>query len=113
MIPKRLVRTVPEHTTDEVEAWWEQAKGLHPGWAFDTWRDPIDPRFFPLTSPYWDGCESGAQLADLVRLEDLLLRGGCYIDSDVECYRPFDPLLSVRGFAAWDCPDYIPNAVMG
>jgi hypothetical protein len=112
-IPKRLIRTVPTETTAEVEVWWDRATRLHPDWDCVTLRDPVDRSLFPISAPYWDDCESGAQLADLIRLEELLHRGGVYIDSDVEVYRPFDPLLLLSGFAGWDCVDYVPNAIMG
>lgn len=112
-IPKRLIRTVPEKTTDVVEAFWAQAIALHPDWEHITLRDPVDRIQFPLTSHLWDTCESGAQLADLIRAEELWHRGGIYIDSDVEVYRSFEPLLGLSAFAGWDCVDYIPNAIMG
>lgn len=113
MIPRRLIRVVPEHTTDEVEAWWEHACALHSSWYTLTLRDPISREFFPMTRCYWDDCESGAQLADLIRAEELYQRGGVYIDSDVEVYKSFTPLLGLRGFAGYDSTDHIPNAVMG
>lgn len=113
MIPKRLVRTVPEVTTDETERIWTVARWLHPDWEHVTLRDPVDRSGFPETSHLWDSCESGAQLADLIRAEELWHRGGVYIDSDVEVYRTFDPLTKLDGFAGWDCVDYIPNAIMG
>lgn len=112
-IPKRLVRTVPQSTSVEAEYYWDQACRLHPDWEHVTWRDPIDRQWFPLTSQYWDSCESGAQLSDLIRAEDLFARGGVYIDSDVECYRPFDSLLGLDGFAAYEDPDHICTAVIG
>lgn len=104
---------MPEHTTEQVEAFWAQAVALHPGWEHVTLRDPVNRDDFPTTSHLWDTCESGAQLADLIRAEDLFWRGGIYIDSDVEVYRSFDPLLGLAGFAGWDCVEYIPNAIMG
>ena len=113
MIPKRLIRVVPEDTSPEVELWWAEAKALHRGWDHVTLRDPLSPKKFPLTSSLWPTCESGAQLADLIRTEELYSRGGVYIDSDVEVYRSFEPLLAVRGFAAWEDERHIPNAVMG
>jgi len=113
MIPQRLIRTVPEKTSGEVETWWEQACLLHPDWEHVTLRDPIDRQDFPLTGPSWEGCESGAQLADLIRAEELYLRGGVYIDSDVEVLRPFDSLLGVKGFLGWEDTEHICNAVMG
>ncbi len=115
MIPRRIVRTVPATTTDEVEEFWRIAQRLHPGtdWEFVTWRDPIDPAHFPATSQHWDRCTTGAQRAGLIRLEDLIIRGGIYLDSDVELYRPLDPLLGVEAFAAWEDPNTVPDAVMG
>jgi mannosyltransferase OCH1-like enzyme len=104
---------VPKSTSKEVETWWEQAGLLHPDWEHVTLRDPIDPADFPLTSPSWPQCESGAQFADLIRAEELYLRGGVYIDSDVEVLRPFDPLLGVKGFLGWEDTEHICNAVMG
>ena len=113
MIPKRLIRTVPATTSTQVETWWQQACDMHPDWDHVTLRDPIDRDRFPITSPYWDTCESGAQLADLVRIEELFWRGGVYIDSDYECFTPFTALLPLPGFAAWEDNERIPNAVMG
>lgn len=113
MIPHRLVRTVPNQTTSDVEDLWAIACDLHPDWEHVTWRDPINPEAFPITSPYWGDCETGAQLADLVRAEDLLHRGGWYIDSDVWCLKPFDSLCHLDGVAAWEDSSHIPNAVLG
>lgn len=113
MIPARIVRTVPRNTTAAVEAYWAHALELHPGWESQTWRDPIDPRAFPLTSHAWSRCGSGAQLAGLIRLEDLYHRGGIYLDSDVELFRPLDELLEYQAFAAWEDQNVIPDAVLG
>lgn len=112
-IPKRLIRTVPEETTDEVEGWWDLACRLHPDWEHVTLRDPIDPASFVLTRDDWGRCQNGAQLAGLVRLEALFNLGGVYIDSDIELYRPLDRLLGSGCFAAWEDPNTIPDAVIG
>lgn len=113
MIPRRLVRTVPADTSIETERLWDIAAALHPDWEHVTWRDPINPAAFPLTSPYWADCESGAQLADLIRVEDLYHRGGWYIDSDMWMVRPLDSLCGLDGVAAYEDHLYIPNAVLG
>lgn len=113
MIPRRLVRTVPTTTTAEVEAFWAHTLDLHPGWETVTHRDPIDPTLFPLTSPHWAACSSGAQLAGLIRLEDLYHHGGIYLDSDMQMFRPLDTLLEHRAFAAWEDGSVIPDAVLG
>lgn len=113
MIPHRLIRCVPTDTTDEVERFWDLAAELHAGWEMITFRDPIDERLFPITGPYWHLCKTGAQLAGLVRLEALWNRGGVYIDSDVECYQPFTPLMGCQGFAAWEDAGVVPDAILG
>jgi len=113
VIPSRIVRTVPTVTPPHVEAYWQTAVDLHPSWEHVTWRDPIPADQFPLTSPHWDACTSGAQLAGLIRLEDLYWRGGHYLDSDMELYRPLDSLSPLRGYAAWEDARVVPDAVLG
>lgn len=113
MIPPILHRVVPERTDDQVEQWWAQFVEMHPSWEHRTWRDPLDPADFPLTSPHWDRCTSGAQLAGLVRLEAVSRHGGFYVDSDCEPFRPLDPLLRLDGVAAWEDRACVPDAVFG
>lgn len=113
MIPKILHRTVPAETTEEVEQFWRVAQALHPFWECRTYRDPLDPADWPLTAAHWHACGNGAQLAGLIRLEALIRHGGVYIDSDFECYRPFDTLLGSMAFAGWEDPNTVPDAVLG
>lgn len=113
MIPRRIIRSVPEHTTDEVEGWWKLAVDLHPGWEMVTFRDPIDPAMFPITAPVWPSATSGAQRAGLVRLEAVWATGGVWLDSDVELFQPLDRLLDLACFAAWEDADTVPDAVFG
>lgn len=112
-IPKVIFRSVPEVTSEQVEIWWSKVQELHPGWQFITYRDPIDKEMFPTSSPYWDRCESGAQMSGLVRLEGLWRHGGIWLDSDVEVYRSLEPLLQVEGFAGFEDPGVIPDAILG
>lgn len=113
MIPRRLIRTVPEHPTDEMEVRWAHARELHPDWEHVDLRDPIDSAGFPIANHLWATCDSGSQKSDLIRVEELYHRGGVYIDSDVDCYRPFDPLLGMAGFAGYEDPNSVCTAVMG
>jgi hypothetical protein len=112
-IPRIFHRVVPEHTTDDVERWWTELGALHPGWRFMTHRDPLDPVDWPETAAAWKHCRAGASLADLVRLEALWRWGGIYVDSDVEPFRSFEPLLPLEAFAAWEDAHVVPNAIMG
>lgn len=112
-IPKRLIRTVPEHPSAEQDERWEIAKSLHPTWEHVDRRDPNDPELFPLTSHLWATCDSGSQKSDLIRAEELYHRGGFYIDSDVVCFKPFDTLCGLEGIAAFEDPGHICTAILG
>ena len=112
-IPSRLIRTIPQVTTDEVEQWWKQACLLHPGWEYVTYREPVDPALFPLTSPVWPKCTTGAQKAGLIRLESVWRDGGIYLDSDIEVLRSFLPLTESKMFAAWEDKQSVPDAIFG
>lgn len=92
MIPRRFTRCVPEVTTPQVEAWWEQFAELNPSADMVTVRDPIPPDSWPLLGHLHARATSGAQLAGFVRLEAVWRWGGWYVDSDVEPVRPFGPL---------------------
>lgn len=112
-IPRILHRTVPTETSDQVEAWWTRFGELHPGWDLRTWRDPLEPADWPLTSDLWPRCANGAQRAGLIRLEALHRDGGIYVDSDVEPFRSLEPLLHLPAFAAWEDETTVPDAVLG
>jgi hypothetical protein len=112
-IPRILHRVVPERIDSTAERWWAEFARLHPDWELRTHRDPLRPEEWPETSPYWDRCRNGAELADLVRLEALLRWGGVYVDEDVEPFRPLDALVPLSAFAAWEDERTVPNAVMG
>lgn len=112
-IPRILHRTVPTETSEEVEGWWRRFQQLHPGWELRTHREPLDPELWPLTADLWDRCQNGAQKAGLVRLECLFSHGGIYVDSDVEPFRSFEPLLHSPAFAGWEDESTVPDAVLG
>lgn len=113
MIPQLIHRTVPQRTQRTVEEFWREFAKLHPGWELRTWREPLDPADFPLTSDLWDRCENGAQKAGLIRLELLVTHGGIYVDSDVQPLRPMEPLRRCSAFAGWEDHKCVPDAVLG
>lgn len=112
-IPRRIIRVVPERTTAQVEGFWAHICDLHPGWEHLTLRDPLDPAQFPATAHVWAQAASGAQFAGLIRLEALRAFGGVYLDSDMELFRPLDPLLELGAFAGIEDGRVVPDAVLG
>ena len=112
-IPRIIHRTVPTETTDEVERWWSDVERLHPGWDCRTYREPLDPKQWPLTGDLFGRCASGAQKAGLIRLEALWTWGGIYLDSDVICFRSLEPLLRCQAVCGWEDETTIPDAVLG
>lgn len=112
-IPARLIRTAPDTTTPDMDRLWDTARTLHPHYEHVDLRNSIDPTPYPITSPYWADCETGAAWSDLIRIEELYWRGGLYQDSDVVCFKPFDPLLTLPAFCAFEDSRYICNAILG
>jgi hypothetical protein len=112
-IPRVLHRTVPTETSDEVEGWWRRFAELHPGWELRTYREPLDPKDWPLTSHVWDRCKSGAQRAGLIRLEYLVTYGGFHIDADMEPVRSLEPLTRCSAVAAYEDANCVPDAFLG
>lgn len=86
---------------------------MHPKWEFRTYREPLDLDEWPSIAEVLPLCQNGAQRAGLVRLAVLVEHGGVYVDSDVQPYRAFDPLLKVEAFAGWEDPGVVPDAVLG
>lgn len=113
LIPKIFHRTIPQIVDEKVNEWWQLLQDQHDGWLFLSHDEPIDNDLWPICGKVLDKCKTGAQRADLIRLEALYSYGGIYVDSDVYPCRPFDSLLWLPAFAAWEDEEIIPNAVMG
>jgi hypothetical protein len=111
-IPAILHFTVPAKTSALQDRAIERARRLHPGWRVVVWQDPIAREAFEL-APLWDRANSGAQLADLVRLEVVHRLGGIYVDSDLLLERALDPLRRYGFFVASEDGTVPTNAVFG
>lgn len=113
MIPKIIHRTVPQRRDRRVDGFWREFQRMYAGWDLRSWEEPLDPAAFPLTAPYWDRCQNGAQKAGLVRLELLYTHGGIYVDSDVQPLKPMTSLLGCQAFAGYEDETVVPDAVLG
>lgn len=99
---------MPDQYAEFGESW----RRHHPDWELRLWTDDELPA---LSCP--DGfqrCRNFGEASDVLRYEVLAQFGGVYVDTDVECLRPIDPLIEdVSAFAAYARPKVIGSAVVG
>ena len=76
------------------------------------WQDPIDTRDF-IFNEYYNRINSGAQYADLLRIELVYRFGGIYLDSDVQVIEEFSPLFELTHFFCSEDGRLLTNAVFG
>lgn len=99
---------MPEELRRYGEGWAEQ----HPEWELRTWGDEDYERLVPAAARV--RARQAAEASDLLRYEILSRHGGVYVDTDVECRRPLDPLLEgISAFAAWEAPHRVGTAILG
>lgn len=86
---------------------------LHPNWTVHHWTDSAPPEGGRL-SVYYGKANSGAELADLMRIDAIWKYGGIYIDSDFVIERPLDPIAdNHQFFIASEDGDFPTNALFG
>jgi len=91
MIPHIIHFTVPRQMSAAQEDAIRIAREKNPDWELRVWQDPVSINGFRL-APLWSNANSGAQLADLIRLDAVSNYGGVYLDSDVTIHRPLTPI---------------------
>ncbi|KAJ3022423.1 hypothetical protein HKX48_006240 [Thoreauomyces humboldtii] len=83
---------VPQKWNDAAES----CKALHPNWTFMQWDDAAAEKFIRKFHPWflktWLSYRYNIQKADSLRYLVLFTYGGTYIDMDIKCLRPLDPL---------------------
>ena len=84
--------TVPKTITSIQTETIERARALHPKWEIKVWQDPVRSDGY-LLDRYWPKTNSGAQLADLIRLDVMYKWGGVYVDGDMRLLKPLDALV--------------------
>lgn len=92
--------------------WGETWKRHHPDWEMRLWTEDELPE---LTHPeaFAKG-RNHSERSNVLRYELLWRLGGVYIDTDMECRRPIDPILEgVSVFAGNTRPGRIGSAIIG
>jgi hypothetical protein len=96
----------------EALRWEETWRRHHPDWEMRLWGDEDARSLVP--EEVLARCTSASEMSNLVRYAVLARFGGVYIDTDVECRRPIDPLIDgVESFAGWETEHRLGTAVLG
>jgi len=103
----------PAAMPEQERAFGETLTARHPGFELREWTD-ADLGSLDLGEEEVARARSWAELSNLVRYEILSRHGGIYVDTDVECRRPFvDLLRGVEAFAGLEGPGRVGTAVLG
>ncbi|CCJ30802.1 unnamed protein product [Pneumocystis jirovecii] len=105
--------TIPEKWSDA----YDHCKKLHPNYEHILWTDEKARNFIAQEYPWflqqYDKYPYTIQRVDSLRYFILVRYGGIYIDLDIECLQPLDPLLSYSAWLRTTKPTGISNDVMG
>ena len=98
----------------ELSGYRESWRRHHPDWEMRLWTEETLPGDLVRPEVY-ERLRNPAERSDIIRLEVLYRFGGVYVDTDVECLRPIDPLLEegVELFTASGKEGNAHNAVIG
>jgi inositol phosphorylceramide mannosyltransferase catalytic subunit len=114
MIPRVIHRVWlgTDPMPEEFEHYGETWQRHHPDWEMRLWTDSNLPELrYPDAL---ERCRNHGERSDILRSELLFQFGGLYVDTDVECKRPIEPLIDdAAAFAAWVRPGRIGSAVLG
>jgi hypothetical protein len=102
---------LPSLQREYIDGW----RRMNPDYEFVLWNeDNIDFSLDVLNRAYRE--RKWAKVADIVRLMAIRQRGGIYLDTDIQLYKPLDSLLAcscVFGFQSrQDTPDWVANGMM-
>ena len=100
---------------EKYKKWQATWISLHPGWIYMLWDDEKLRNFPMYNKSAFEQARNYGVKADIARLEILYQLGGLYIDTDMECLRPFDVFHHCLDFYACleSNAERIGNAVIG
>lgn len=99
MIPRILhhIWIGPDPLPDDHRPWIKSWKRQHPKWEHRLWTEDNLPED-PIRPEILERLRAPVERADILRLEILYRYGGVYLDGDLECLRPIDPVLEGEEF---------------
>jgi mannosyltransferase OCH1-like enzyme len=87
----------PDPLPEDHRRWIETWRSNHPSWEHRLWTEENLPQD-PIRPEILERLRAPVERADILRLEILYRHGGIYVDADVECLRPVDPVLEGEDF---------------
>jgi mannosyltransferase OCH1-like enzyme len=99
MIPRTFhhIWLGPDPLPKDHRPWIESWKRHHPDWEHRLWTEKNLPDD-PIRPEILERLRAPVERADILRLEILYRHGGVYLDTDLECLRPIDPVLEGEEF---------------
>mgnify|MGYP001400234872 CR=1 FL=1 len=73
-------------------------KAFHPTWEYKLWTDKDVNDIEIVRRDIFDHANNAGMKSDILRYEILRQIGGLYVDTDFECFKPFDDLLHLAFF---------------
>lgn len=116
MIPRTIHHVWPGEDAfrPELHRYRQSWMQHHPDWSFRFWRTELgDGASEEVRALLADPHYSAVVKSDVARFEMLRLHGGVYVDSDMECLRPFDDLLGDAFFCGRESEGYLCPSVVG
>jgi inositol phosphorylceramide mannosyltransferase catalytic subunit len=102
----------PDPLPEEHGPWIETWREHHPDWEFKLWTEENLPED-PIRPEIAERLRAPVERADILRLELVYRYGGVYLDTDLECLRPVDPVLEGESFVGvCHKPDRITNTMI-
>jgi inositol phosphorylceramide mannosyltransferase catalytic subunit len=106
MIPKIIHHVWPgdDLFRERFHAWRESWLKFHPDWTFYFWRlDNLPSNINPdIKRAVLDPNFSVTPKSDMIRFEVVRLFGGVYVDTDMECLKPFDEFRNFKLFSGYE-----------
>lgn len=97
-IPKKIHQIwVGGKVSDKYRALMDSWQKFNPTWEYKLWTDDEADELM-LNNAVYGKCSNNGMKSDILRYEILRREGGIYVDTDFECLKPFDDLMSLRFF---------------
>ncbi len=80
------------------DTWLQSWKDMHPHWEYMLWTDDNLPSL--INQDQFNRSKSYNQKSDILRYEILYQFGGVYLDADLLCLKPIDPLITGKDMIA-------------